>query len=78
MLAELSEAKASGEIADIFAEVRRLFAVPYVSAIYRHLATTPGLLEWAWGTVAPAFRRNCTFTPREDMASACEKSITPA
>jgi len=56
MLAELSEAKASGEIADIFAVVRRLFAVPYVSAIYRHLATTPGLLEWAWGTVAPAFR----------------------
>ena len=56
MLAELSETQAEGEIADIFAEVRRLFAVPYVSAIYRHLATTPGLLEWAWGTMAPAFR----------------------
>lgn len=56
MLAELSEAQARGEIADIFAEVRRLFAVPYVSAIYRHLATTPGLLEWAWGSVAPVFR----------------------
>lgn len=56
MLAELSEARATGAIAEIFAEVRRLFAVPYVSAIYRHLATTPGLLEWAWGTLSPVFR----------------------
>lgn len=56
MLAELSEAKATGEIANIFAEVRTLFGVPYVSAIYRHLATTPGLLAWAWGSAAPAFR----------------------
>lgn len=56
MRAELSEAQAAGEIAKVFAEVRRLFTVPYVSAIYRHLATTPGLLEWAWEAVAPAFR----------------------
>ena len=56
MLAELSETDATGEIAGIFAEVRQLWGVPYVSAIQRHLATRPGFLEWAWEAVGPAFR----------------------
>ena len=56
MLTELSEAEATGEIARIFAEIRQLYATPYVSSIHRHMATRPGVLEWAWGSVAPAFR----------------------
>jgi len=50
MLAELQERDATGEIARIYAEIRRLWAVPYVSSLQRHLATRPGwlarLLEW--------------------------------
>jgi hypothetical protein len=56
MLTELSEADATGDIARIYADIRRLCAVPYVSAIYRHLATRPGVLPWAWTTVSPALR----------------------
>lgn len=56
MLAEINENDATGEIARIFAEIRHLWGVPYVSAIHRHLATRPGVLEWAWEAVAPAFR----------------------
>ncbi len=56
MLTELSESEATGEIARIFAEIRQLYATPYVSSIHRHMATRPGVLEWAWGSVAPAFR----------------------
>jgi hypothetical protein len=56
MLTELDEAEARGEIADIFAEIRHLYATPYVSSIHRHLATRPGVLEWAWEGVAPVFR----------------------
>ena len=55
MLAELSEAEAEGRIAEIYAEIRRLWAVPYVSSLQRHLATRPGWLEWAWSALAPAF-----------------------
>ena len=55
MLAELSEDAASGEIAEIYGEIRRLWAVPYVSSLQRHLATKPGWLEWAWSALAPAF-----------------------
>lgn len=56
MLTELPESEATGDIAEIFAEIRYLYATPYVSSVHRHLATRPGMLEWSWELVAPAFR----------------------
>ncbi len=55
MLAELRERDATGEIAKIYGEIRRLWAVPYVSSLQRHLATRPGWLEWTWAALGPAF-----------------------
>ena len=55
ILAELQERDATGAIAGIYAEIRRLWAVPYVSSLQRHLATRPGWLEWTWAALAPAF-----------------------
>ena len=54
-LPELQEVDARGAIAGIYAEIRRLWAVPYVSSLQRHLATRPGWLEWTWAALAPAF-----------------------
>lgn len=56
MAGEISETEATGEIATIFAELRALWGVPYVSAIHRYLAGKPGFLEWSWDAVAPVFR----------------------
>ena len=55
MLAELREKDATGEIASIYDEIRRLWAVPYVSSLQRHLATRPGWLEWTWAALRPVF-----------------------
>ena len=55
MLAELREQDATGEIAVIYEEIRRLWGVPYVSSLQRHLATRPGWLAWAWAALRPAF-----------------------
>jgi hypothetical protein len=55
VLAELAEREATGEIASIYAEIRRLWGVPYVSSLQRHLATRPGWLEWTWAALRPAF-----------------------
>jgi hypothetical protein len=55
MLAELRESDATGEIAGIYEQIRRLWGVPYVSSLQRHLATRPGWLEWAWSALGPAF-----------------------
>ena len=55
MLAELPEDGATGEIAEIYNEIRRLWAVPYVSSLQRNLATKLGWLEWTWAALGPAF-----------------------
>jgi hypothetical protein len=55
MLTDLRERDATGEIAAIYDEIRRLWAVPYVSSLQRHLATRPGWLEWTWAALRPAF-----------------------
>ena len=51
---EVAEAEATGEVALVYEEVRRTYAVPYVSSLFRHLATYPGLLPWAWRVLRPA------------------------
>ncbi|MYE02043.1 MAG: hypothetical protein F4Y03_12355 [Alphaproteobacteria bacterium] len=51
---EVAEAEASGDIAAVYEEIRRTYAVPYVSSLFRHLAVYPGLLSWAWRALGPA------------------------
>ena len=53
---ELSEDDATGSIAEIYEEIKKYYAAPYVSSLFRHLATYPGLLEWIWKIPLPAFQ----------------------
>lgn len=53
VLAELPEARASGQLAAIFSDLRTLCATPVVALIFRHLATHPGLLEQIWASLRP-------------------------
>lgn len=55
MLREITESEATGDIARIYDEIREAYSAPYVSSLFRHLATYPGLLEWAWDFTRPAF-----------------------
>lgn len=69
-LAELPESRASGELARIYAEIRRLSAVPMVALIYRHLATIPGALEWSWALLESAFRAGAVQQAAWELARA--------
>ena len=51
----VGEAAATGEIAEIFADIRRVLGVEVVNLIWRHLATLPGGLPWAWETLRPLY-----------------------
>ena len=51
---EVAEAEATDDVALVYEEIRRTYAVPYVSSLFRHLATYPGLLPWAWRILRPA------------------------
>lgn len=50
------EAQAEGPIALIFADIRRTLGVEVVNLIWRHLATMPGALAWAWCEVKPLYQ----------------------
>lgn len=78
MLPELSEDEATGEIAHIYAEVRELCAVPYVSSLHRHLATRSGWLEWCWAAARPAFVSGQAQRAAWDAAAMLGVEMLPA
>jgi hypothetical protein len=51
----ITEAEAAGETAAIYADIRRVYGVGVVNLVWRHLATFPGALPWAWETVRPLY-----------------------
>jgi hypothetical protein len=51
----VDESAATGEIAEIFADIRRVLGVEVVNLVWRHLATLPGALPWAWETLRPLY-----------------------
>ncbi len=56
MLSELAEEQATGDIRQIYEEIRTTTGVPYVSSLQRHLATRDNWLQWGWSIVGPGFR----------------------
>ncbi len=50
---EILEGDAVGSVAIIYNEIRDCYRAPYVSSLFRHLATYPGLLEWMWKILGP-------------------------
>ncbi|MDI1285586.1 MAG: hypothetical protein PSV46_14430 [Reyranella sp.] len=51
----VAEAAATGEIADLFADIRATIGVRVVNLVWRHLATFDGALPWAWSAVKPLY-----------------------
>jgi hypothetical protein len=51
----VAEAAATGEIADLFEDIRATVGVRVVNLVWRHLATMDGALPWAWTAVKPIY-----------------------
>lgn len=51
----IAEASATGAVAEIFADIRKVLGVEVVNLIWRQLATIPGALPWAWGMLRPLY-----------------------
>jgi hypothetical protein len=54
-LPELPEADATGEIGDIYQDIRDTLGLPVVNLIWRHFATIDGGLTWAWRSLRPHY-----------------------
>jgi len=53
--AEIAEADATGRTREIYDDFKASIGLPMVNLVYRHMATTPGCLEWAWALLKPLF-----------------------
>jgi hypothetical protein len=51
----VQESEATGEIAEIYADIRATLGTSVVNLVWRNLATLPGALPWAWSTVRPLY-----------------------
>jgi len=51
----IAEASATGETADLFADIRATVGVRVVNLVWRHLAILDGALPWAWTAVKPLY-----------------------
>ena len=69
----ISEEDATGDIAALFADIRATLGAPFVNLIWRHLATTPGMLAWTWSVVKPLHHT----TALRDAASALRSVVQP-
>jgi hypothetical protein len=68
-LAEIPEAAATGRIAELYAEIRAVSGLPMVNLVYRHLATTPGLLERCWAGLGPNLGSTAAAARARDLVA---------
>ena len=70
VLPEVHESEAPPEIAAIYAGLREAVGVPIVNLIWRHFATLPGVLPWAWETARGAIASATVAEGRARLAAA--------
>lgn len=54
-LPAVSESGATGEIAELYADIRETLNVTAINYVWRHIATIDGGLAWAWQAAKPMF-----------------------
>ena len=69
-IAQVPEQDAPPEIASIYADIRAVSGLPVVNLIWRHFASLPGVLPWAWAAAAPIVASSAMDAARERLASA--------
>lgn len=68
-VAAIPETSATGEIAEIYEDIRQTLGVDVVNLVWRHLATIDGALPWAWQAVRPAYVAGVVSAEAEHMKS---------
>jgi hypothetical protein len=64
------ESEATGQVAEIYADIRQVLRTSIVNLIWRNLATIPGALKWTWITAKPLY-----LGPAPAYAEAVRRAI---
>jgi hypothetical protein len=73
-LPEILEEEAVGTIAETYAEIRAVLAVPVVNLLYRHLAVEPGRLESTWAALRPNLAHPATRRFAVELAASADRA----
>jgi len=74
-LAEVAEREATGLVKDLYADIRQTLRVPLVNLIYRHLATEPHVLQWAWESVRPHLLSGAVAAQAAELRGAVSRAV---
>ena len=72
-IAAIPEDQATGETADLFADLRATLGVPFVNLIWRHLATIPGALPAVWALTSSSTAKLATPTAAVKTTSTSKR-----
>lgn len=76
-IAEVPERGAPPEIAAIYGEMRDALDMPLVNLIYRHFATHPGLLPWAWSVARPLAASGALQALAQRLRDRVQEKVAP-
>lgn len=77
-VAAITEQEASGEISDIYEDIRHVLGVPVVNLIWRHLATIPGALLWSWESLRPLYENGFLASEANSLRNSIKVSARPS
>jgi hypothetical protein len=63
----IAEADATGEIAELYADIRQSLGMPFVNLVWRNLASVPGGLKWAWTTMKPLYQQGAVYVEARQL-----------
>ena len=63
----IAEADATGEIAELYGEIRQSLGMPFVNLVWRNLASVPGGLKWAWTTMKLLYQQGAVYVEARQL-----------
>ena len=63
----IAEADATGEIAELYGDIRQSLGMPFVNLVWRNLASVPGGLKWAWTTMKPLYQQGAVYVEARQL-----------
>lgn len=76
-IAEVPERDAPPVIAALYAKMREALEMPLVNLIYRHFATHPGFLPWAWSVVRPLAASGALQSLAQHLRDGVHERVAP-
>lgn len=74
---EVPEAQASAEITALYRDIKAVTGVGLVNLIYRHWATMPPALDWAWGALRPLYADGRIANQARNLVDGLDLGATP-